>query len=124
MPGQNLIRMFLAQASATGSKSTVLKPLYIMMAMCIASVFSAIYYAAPVWITYFFSFFTAATMCLYLSAYIYCLFTNPDSLRSETYSIQKLAIEKGFVGDDLNGMFRLAKTEEDEVKVVSAEVEK
>lgn len=43
---------------------------------------------------------------LYLFAYTYCLFKDRDALRTERYSIQKLAIEKGFVGDSLTGTLR------------------
>jgi hypothetical protein len=28
-----------------------------------------------------------------------------DALRSETYIIKKLAIEKGYIGDDISGLF-------------------
>ena len=44
---------------------------------------------------------------LYLGAYVYCLVTDRDALRSETYTIQKMAIEKGFVGDSLTGVLSL-----------------
>jgi len=32
---------------------------------------------------------------LYLGAYLYCLILNPDALRSERYSLQKMAIIVG-----------------------------
>lgn len=99
-----VIKLFLEQASAKGSKSTVLKPLYMMMAVCIAGVFTTFHFSFPLWSSYFFAFFTCMTMCVYLAAYVYCIFKHPDALRSESYSIQKLAIQKGFVGDDLTGV--------------------
>ena len=43
-------------------------------------------------------------MLLYLFTYIFCLFTDKDALRSENYSISKLAIEKGIIGDNITGM--------------------
>jgi len=50
-----------------------------------------------------------ACMCIvsglvFFGAYLYCLFADRDALRSETYSIQKLAIEKGFIGDSIIGI--------------------
>lgn len=51
-------------------------------------------------------------MALYLGAYLYFMFTDKDALRSETYSIQKLAIERGLRGDDLTGVITL-DTEQD-----------
>lgn len=99
-----LIKMFLEQATAKGSRSTVLKPLYVMMAVCIAGIFTSFHFSFPVWSSYFFAFFAFVTMSVYVAAYIFCLIKHPDALRSETYSIQKLAIQKGFVGDDITGV--------------------
>ena len=50
---------------------------------------------------------TVVTFALFVGAYIYCLFHDREALRSETYSIQKLAIEKGFLGDSVTGMFEV-----------------
>lgn len=105
-----LIKMFLEQATAKGSRSNVLKPLYAMMAVCIAGVFATFHFSFPVWSSYFFAFFTFVTMSIYLMSYLYCLLKTPDALRSETYSIQKLAIQKGFVGDDLTGVVAVERT--------------
>jgi hypothetical protein len=103
VPGANLIRAFLEQASAKGTKATVLKPLGWMMLILVSSTLSSFYIQTPNWVGFMFGGFTALTMLLYLIAYLFCLFTDKDALRSETYSIQKLAIEKGFVGDSLVG---------------------
>jgi len=104
MPALNLIRAFLEQASAQGSKSTVLRPIGWMMPICVAATLGAVYIAAPLWVTVMFGAFSGLTMLLYLGAYVFCLLTDKEALRSETYSIQKLAIEKGFVGDSLTGV--------------------
>ena len=44
-----------------------------------------------------------------LFGFFYCLLSGKtelvEALRTEHYSIQKLAIEKGFVGDSLTGVF-------------------
>lgn len=42
---------------------------------------------------------------IFFFAYIYCLFTDKDAIRSEKYSIQKMAIEKGIFGDSNSGVF-------------------
>jgi hypothetical protein len=59
---------------------------------------------APVWACIMFSVFTGLSVVLYLFAYIFFMFRDPDALRSERYSIQKMAIEKGLIGDDLHGL--------------------
>ncbi len=110
MNDSNLIRAFLEQASAKGSKSTILKPLGWMMGICISATLTSAHFKLPEWVVYLFAGFSCITMVLYLTAYLYCLFKDRDALRSETYSIQKLAIEKGFVGDDLSGSLEVEKT--------------
>jgi len=115
VPGLSLIQAFLEQATAKGTKATILKPLGWMMLILISATLSAFYLNSPKWVGVLFSVFTCVTMVLYLLTYIYCLFKDRDALRSETYSIQKLAIEKGFVGDDISGMLQ---PEPDETKAL------
>jgi len=75
------------------------------MIILVSATLGAFQFNTPSWLGLMFAVFACLTMLLYLVAYTYCLFTDKDALRSETYSIQKLAIEKGFVGDDLTGVF-------------------
>jgi hypothetical protein len=82
----------------------VLKPLGWGVSIAIAALLSSAYFHLEPWIVYMFAVFACLGMALYLGAYLYCLFTDRDALRSETYTIQKLAIEKGFVGDSLTGV--------------------
>jgi heme A synthase len=104
-----LIAAFLEQATAQGSKSTILRPLGWMLSICIAAILGAIYVKAESWIIDMFSIFCALTFLLFLVTYGYCLLTKRETLlRSETYAIQELAIQKGFVGDSLTGIFNLA----------------
>ncbi len=116
MPGANLIRAFLEQASAKGTKATVLKPLGWMMLILVSATLSSFYFKTPKWVGLMFGGFAGLTMFLYLVAYLFCLFTDRDALRSETYSIQKLAIEKGFVGDSLVG--KISLNNEENIKLI------
>ena len=61
----------------------------------------------PTWVAITIMVFIGVTLAMYLVAYVYCLINDKEALRSETYSIQKLAIEKGFVGDNLAGVIAL-----------------
>jgi hypothetical protein len=45
-----------------------------------------------------------------LVAYVYFGFKNPDSLRSESYSLVKTALEKKYLGDSLSGMKEFVDT--------------
>ena len=104
MPGIEMIKAFLQQASAKETKATVLKPLGWMIGILIAAIIGSASFMGPKWVVIMFSIFAGVTMALYLFAYLFCLFTDKDALRSETYSIQKLAIEKGFIGDNATGL--------------------
>ncbi|MCP1489360.1 hypothetical protein J3D48_005673 [Pseudomonas fluorescens] len=104
------MRDLLAQASSKGSKSTILKPLAWMLGICVTSTLTSAKLDLPPWITILFSIFAAITMFLYLIAYLYCLIKDRDALRSETYSIQKMVVERGFVGDDINGSLPVDRT--------------
>jgi hypothetical protein len=105
MPDINIIRAFLQHASSEGSRSTVLKPIGGMIAICIPATLTSAYLHLDVWVTYMFAIFCVLLIILYLFSYLYCLFSDRDALRSETYKIKKMAIEKGFIGDNLMGIF-------------------
>lgn len=100
-----LIAAFLEQASAQGSRSTVLRPLGWLLSICSAGLLGAISIQAPTWVGVLFASGVALSVLLYLGAYIFCMVRDRDALRSETFSIQKLAIEKGFYGDSTSGVF-------------------
>lgn len=59
---------------------------------------------APTWLLIAVGVGLALTMLTFLGAYIYLLIKLPDALRSESYSLSKMAIEKGLVGDNLLGL--------------------
>lgn len=42
-------------------------------------------------------------LLVFLGAYIYLLLRDPDALRSEEFSLNKMALEKGLVGDSTHG---------------------
>ena len=56
------------------------------------------------WALVLFAIIVVAVVILLISAFIYFALTNPDSLRSETYSIVKTAIERKYIGDNLTGL--------------------
>src|SRR5260370_41612800 len=61
MAGFNLITSFLQQATAQGTRSTILNPLGWMFSMCVAAVLGAVAFKAPMWITVIFSCFSGLT---------------------------------------------------------------
>ena len=103
MPEIALIKAFLEKATVEGTRTTVLKPLAWLIALLVGATIGAFSTPTPNWIGVAFAILVIALTLLYTLAYGYCLFTDKDALRSETYSIQKLAIEKGYVGDNIMG---------------------
>lgn len=109
------------KAMESGSKSTVLKPLAWFIAICASSSISASYFSSPDWLCGTFGVLCIIGMLMYLVAYIYFAITDKDSLRSEKYSIQKMAIQKGFFGDDVVGYTRVSNEIEEGKTTMIAE---
>ena len=73
--------------------------------MLVPATILSFYFKLPDWLGIAFACCTGVTLVLYLIIYILAFRKDPELLRSEKHSIQKLAIEKGFVGDSLQGIF-------------------
>ena len=100
---------FFQQASAKGSRSTVLGPLAWLAGICVAGFLVCVKLRAGMWSGVLFAALIILVVLVYLGSFLYCLRHDRDSLRSERYSISKLAIEKGFVGDSTTGIFKIDK---------------
>lgn len=72
---------------------------------------------SELWLIVLFAVFDTLTVVLYLGTYAYCLIKDKDALRSETYSIQRLALEKGVLGDSTSGILRSTQIDIPVVKV-------
>ncbi|AZZ77335.1 hypothetical protein CCX46_20005 [Pseudomonas sp. RU47] len=107
MPTPSMMKSLLEHAQAKGSRSNVLHSLAWLIAMCVSGVLLSAYLKLPEFVLHLFSGFCVAAFVLYLVSYVYFMVTNPDALRSEKFSIQKMAIEKGYVGDSLKGVIEL-----------------
>ena len=62
----------------------------------------------PIWLTIMLAVIFCLGVAVFFFVYIYCLINDRDSLRSEKFTIQKLAIEKGIMGDDVTGIAPLS----------------
>jgi hypothetical protein len=107
------IRALLQQASAEGSRSTALKPLGWLVGMLCASSIALFSFSNPIplWVGITFVALTVLAVAGYLIAYFFLMIKDRDALRSERYSIQKLAIEKGIVGDNISGVLQIDEIE-------------
>jgi hypothetical protein len=105
MPTLNAFVSLLQQASAQGTRSTILNPLGWFFAISVAGLLGSVRYNSSIWIQILLACFTALAGLLYLGSYVFCLLTKrEDLLRTEKFLIQQLAIEKGFRGDSLTGV--------------------
>lgn len=124
-----IIKELLQKSDASGSKSTILKPLSWFISIIIIGLILAINNEAPNWIIILFAIILSILVIVFIGSYIYCLIYDKDAIRSEKFSIQKLAIEKGLIGDNLIGIIeeyskiknfeqivKLGNSEEGEIK--------
>jgi len=103
------IKELFERSDASGSRSTILKPLTWFLSLIIGGLIISIKLKAPTGIIVLFAISVCLAILLFFFAYIYCLFKDPDALRSEKYSIQKMAIEKGIIGDNIVGIITNTK---------------
>ncbi len=100
-----LVSTLREQKQAELSRSDVLRvliwPILILLLMFISSVYAE----APSWALVGLGIFAAVFLLIYAAAFIFLLFTDRDALRSEKYSLNKMAIEHGLVGNSQIGLF-------------------
>lgn len=94
----------LQQANIGQSRSSVLNPLQWMLVILIFGIAVCLPFHSPNWLIILFAAMLVSVLVLFLAAYVYFAWTNSDALRSEQFSISKLAIERGLVGDSLSGL--------------------
>ena len=125
IPGR-LVSAFLQQATAQGSRSTILRPLQWMTLLFVLALVACVYYKGPNWLIIALFVLLVAPLAAVLVAFFYCLFSGNDSLlqslRTEHYAIQKLAIEKGYRGDNTTGLI-VATSNSQGLQVVREAVE-
>jgi membrane protein YdbS with pleckstrin-like domain len=102
----NFIQSFLSQDGARGARSTALHALQWMMGILLAALAPMAFSKVPTWIMALDAVCAVSVLAVFLVSYVYLLIHDPDALRSETYSLYKIAIQKGIFGDSLTGIAR------------------
>lgn len=94
----------MTQANAKGARSTALHSLQWVLGILLSAIPVCVFSKAPEWVVV--AIVAAAGLCFltFIASYVFLLFSNPDALRSETFTLSKMAIEKGLVGDSLIGL--------------------
>jgi hypothetical protein len=115
MPPFELFRSLLQQATAEASRSTALKPLGWLVAMLLTSTLASFYYELPFGLGLTLLIISVVAILIYLGAYLYLLRFDRDALRSEKYSLQKIALEKGVFGDSITGSVDLTAVKDNDL---------
>lgn len=98
-----ILKSFFEHAASHGSRSTILKDLIWLIGVTFSALLTCSWLNIGSHVLYVITGVLVVEILLFIFAYVYCLFKNPDWLRSEKFSIQKMAIEKGVIGDSLTG---------------------
>ena len=99
----NFIKSLLSHSDASGSRSTILKPLTWLLTILLGCMITLLKMELPNWFSYIIACMVIITFIVLLFAFVYCLLYDRDALRSEKFSIRKMEIENGFYGDSDSG---------------------
>jgi hypothetical protein len=119
-PFIQLVSSLREQMHASVSRSDVLKPLAWLIGILFTGLVLLLLAKAPNWLLVFDAIALGATLALYVFSYIYCLLKDRDALRSERYSLEKMAIEHGIFGDSETGTFEASAREPTAIEAPSA----
>lgn len=96
----------LAHSAISGSRSSALKTLLTLDALVLLALLIA---GRPLtdsqpWIAVLLAVMLVIAILITLGAYLYFMFKDPDYLRSESFGLRKMEIERGIVGDSVGGL--------------------
>ena len=99
-----LLRELLSSSTADGSRTNALNHLQWMLAAFLGSTIVAFYSGVPHQFCWLLVAATAVLLLCYLVTHFYFMVKNPDALRSEKFTIEKMALERGLIGDSSIGL--------------------
>ena len=100
----------LSKSASSGSRSTALQPLLYLNGISFVAFLACMKLAAGYeWVCVAIFLLSVVIVIFTLCAYWHFAKTNPDSLRSERFTLRKL--ELGMVGDSESGLRKLGQTE-------------
>jgi predicted membrane channel-forming protein YqfA (hemolysin III family) len=101
------ITEILQKALLQNAKSTVLKSLAWLVALLSSATIFASRFGMDKWLVVLLASLDCLAVIVYIAGFIFFALKDPEQLRSEKYSIQKLAIERGYIGDNITGYHRI-----------------
>jgi len=108
---EKTIEQMLAQVGGIAySRSSVLVPLHWTLGMLLVSLLVLVIFHSAAWILVCVVGALGVVLLTTLFFYVYFGFTEPTHLRSETHSLMKMAMEKGYFGDSDNSFVEMNMT--------------
>lgn len=98
------VRTVQAGTEESSRRSDILKPLVWPFGLCLSATVSLAVFEGPLWTTILTAVVAGIIAALYIAGYVYFAIKQPDALRSESYTLRKMAIERGLVGDSATGL--------------------
>jgi hypothetical protein len=102
IPGLQHWQLLSKQTDIGQSRTSALNPLQWTLAILLLGLLILLWTGADKWIIVGLGVCVFGDVGLLAFGYFYFMFKNPDALRSEAFSLQKMAIERGLVGDSLH----------------------
>jgi hypothetical protein len=116
----NAFHQLLQRSEGRGARSTVMTPLGWLIALLLSGLAIALHLGAAEWVVRWIMMMVVGSVFVYVAGYIYFGFTNSDALRSEKFSLSKMALERSAKGDDVFGLVDAATAAELEPPSVNA----
>ena len=99
-----LFGQFFESASVKGARSTALQSLQWGKGLILAGIPTALIAGSPQWLMIVLASCLGIMFLTFIGSYLFLLANDRDALRSEHFSLSKMAIEKGLVGDNVTGL--------------------
>jgi hypothetical protein len=96
-------------ATLDHARSTTLRPLHGALIITTIALLFEIGLGAPEWLLIITTICFSVVLLSFLTAYFYFMVKNPDCLRTERYSLQRMALEQN-LGDSISGVINLPDT--------------
>lgn len=92
------------QALQTASRSSALQPLAWIFGLLLAGLIGAFQVDATPWVVELLAVLLVVCFAVYIGTFVYLLIKDRDALRSERFTLNKMAIERGLFGDSESGL--------------------
>ena len=119
MESFGIFRFFMQQASAQGARSNGLSALLMSSGTLLSAFLIALFLKVSLWPLVFLAVLSGINFLTFLFSYLFLLFNDRDALRSERFTLSKMAIEKTLTGDSLAGFKMIQDSDQPEGNLAS-----